>query len=676
MAIDLSKYRGRQTASINSGGGAYDAKIPDDDHNPLRNALDFNDPMGAIADAAGQVGEQIRNAIATIIKDKFGIDLSSWDAFLQSLKDGKGIDLPGLVDALTQLGVKVQTIVDAFQGIEWTNPGSVIAGIRTVLRAILPSFLGSIEIGWLTDTQSNSLVAGDFPDAASIYDNPIWIWDSTVTRSADGTGSARTNCNGTLRPLRRAEITKVAAGQTVDLGGSVRWQGLTAAGVTFRLGVRTYLNDTIVDDFVEVRSISSPGAASSSYPGNVSGWVDLPYEWTVPSGINGYQLRFWVTSAATAGTVWFDNGIGMSTGKLALSWMPEAVTKFLSIFHVFGSGGTVEQMQEAWGNLLSVIGIDLPDHMLGSINLTEIWQGIAEHRISPLGFFANLVGGVLPDSQKPAWLQNLTDGISNLFNGSSDTNTGIPNALASLNNIWGTGQSAQASADNANIGVQIIKARLDAVGVVGFDEFDYSSANILPSDKYALSSAGPGNGNYGPNGKGQLVWKPQGFAAREKIYKRTDIPLSTDNGAVTAVWSSKIKDPLFSDGYGYLLGRMYNANNDTHIRARVDNNTAVIQALVAGTVTTIGSGVDVDTDDGDVWEFWYGILSNPYKFWLKQNGSTVLSVEDTGHISQVGADYRMCGVGGRADNYAGVFQIAPPTLNGWTWKDQNLTAVA
>jgi hypothetical protein len=143
---------------------------------------------------------------------------------------------------------------------------------------------------------------------------------------------------------------------------------------------------------------------------------------------------------------------------------------------------------------------------------------------------------------------------------------------------------------------------------------------------------------------------------------------------VTGVWSTRVKDPLFSDGYGYLLGRVYNANNDSRVQARIDNNTAVIQAVTSGVVTSIGSSIGVDTSDGDVWEFWYGTLTNAYLFWLKQNGNVVMVREDTGRVSLRGPDYRMCGLGGRADNYAGIFQIAPPTWNGWTWRDQNATA--
>ena len=595
--------------------------------------------------------------------------------------------LTGIEDGdLNDVGSAFLKLRNALQGIDLDgDPGAVLAAIGSAVvewvRNLLPSFLGRIPIGSLTGNPTNAVPVGDFPNAASILDNPYWTFDPTVSLTADGTGSARGVCTGVERKLVMKDIVSVDAGQEVALGGALKWSGVSASGVAFRFGVRTFHGDSVVDSFVEQVAISSPVAASTSHPGNVAGVVSLAKDWTVPVGVDGYKIVVVRTAAATAGTVWFDNASGKQTGSILLEWIPEAVQKFLGIFNIFGDGGLLEEMQEAWENLLKVLGLNSKLDLLGPIDLGAIWQGIVEFLINPIGFFANLVDGILPDAQKPKWLADLTDGIGNLFFGSANLNLAISNAVESLTGIWGAGKSAQTSADDANIKAQIILARLDAVGTVGFDEFDYDNGNALPGDKYALSSAGPGGGNYGPNGAGQLVWKPSGFTAREKVYKRTDMPLQTNNGVVTAVWSSRIKDPLFSDGYGYLCGRMFDVNNNTYVRARIDNNSAVIQAVVGGVVTSIGSSASVDTQDGDVWEFWYGTLTNPYLFWLKRNGVTVpfgpnRFVEDAGHVSQLGSSYLMCGVGGRADNYAAVFQIAPPTLNGWTWRDQNATAVS
>jgi hypothetical protein len=616
-----------------------------------------------------------------------------------------GVFVPG-VGASEQLttwasGVfdKFDKIFAAFSGIDLTNPGSILHAIALALEDIpvvgdlaalidrlanggqpvnglnifgtlLDGLVSKLSIGVLTDEQPDMEVSGDFGSPASIYDNVKWIRDSTVTASVDGTGSARTFCDGTLRAMRSKTPNSVAAGQKVSVSAKAKTAALTGAGATLHLDMVRFSGtpDNPTQIGIDVLATWSPGTGDHD-------WHLLSADYTIPSGTTCIARRVVVDATCLGGTVWFDEIRCKPTGKLQLSWMPEAAQKFLSIFNVFGTGGGVEQLQTAWNNLLGVLGLSHADDLQGTPDISSIWSGIANGPIQALGFFANLVGGKLPDSQKPAWLQNLTDGIGNLFHGSSDSNLAIPNALDSLNGMWGTGKTAQSSADNANIGVQIINARLEAPGVVGFDEFDYVNGNTLPSSDYALSSSGPGAGNYGPNGKGQLEWKPSGFLQRQKIYKQTTLPLSSDNGVVTAVWSTRIKDPLFSDGFGYLCGRMFNSNNDTRIQAAIGNNSARIQAVNSGVVAGIGSAVTVDTSDGDVWEFWFGILTNAYKMWLKQNGTTVLSVEDTGHISQVGANYRMCGLGGQADNYAAIFQIPPPTVNGWTWRDQNKTVV-
>lgn len=161
--LDLSRFRGAQSASINSGGGSYDRRIPDNDHDPLRNALDWTDPMGAIADAAGEVGEQIRNAFVFVVRELTGIDLSSWDAFIASLDDGKGIDLPFLVQAL-------QTVAAIFGGIDLSiphTPEEVWAAVMSVFVLPLNLFAalvgGLIPGGLIPGLDASKIVSGLFP---------------------------------------------------------------------------------------------------------------------------------------------------------------------------------------------------------------------------------------------------------------------------------------------------------------------------------------------------------------------------------------------------------------------------------------------------------------------------------------------------------------------------------
>ncbi len=614
--------------------------------------------LGAAFDQLKEWADNLGAQITSFIYSVSGLDFSSWENFVDSLSDGHGIDLPGIGQALEGIDLTPQGILNAIK--------AAVDGFV----ANIASFIGSISIGSLTSERPN-LVLGAFPSAGVIADNPVWQFDAGVTRTGDSSGSARTTANGTLRALRSQVPFGVSAGQKIDVSAFVKTAGVSGVP-RVHVDVVRYSGPQSepVELGIDRVASFSPGVGSHDW----DSVAPLSGTFTVPSGVTCLRTRLVVDESTTGGTVWFDDVSARQSGWLLLEWMPEALQNFIGIFNVFGPNGLLEEMGEAWQNLLALFGLGDKSDLLGPINLGAIWQGIVQFFIDPLGFFANLIDGILPDSQKPKWLADLTDALSNAAQEVNDIGTGISNALAGIGRMLGLTQSAQQSSDNANIGVQIINARLDAVGTVGFDEFDYSNANTLPGDKYELTSAGAGGGHYGPNGKGQLVWKVSGFLERSKIYKRTDMPLESDNGCVTAVWSTRIADPLFSDGYGYLCGRMYNANSDTRLEARIDNNTAVIRVLNSGVVTGLGS-VSVGTSNGDVWEFWYGTLTDPYTYWLKQNGTTVLIVSDSGHLSHVGADYRMCGFGGRADNYAVIQQISPPVLNGWTWRDQNATAV-
>lgn len=228
-------------------------------------------------------------------------------------------------------------------------------------------------------------------------------------------------------------------------------------------------------------------------------------------------------------------------------------------------------------------------------------------------------------------------------------------------------RDAKLAADNANMSAEKLGAAL--VGG-GYDEFDYTSAPTLPTELYSVTYGGPGAGTYGPSGNGYLTWKPSGAAIREVLYRRIGTTLGSNNGKVTVVWSIKPKTVIANPTYGYILGRVSNITNNTHIRAKISHNKASIEAVVSGTATRIGNEVNVTVADGDVFEFWYGTATQSRRFWLRKNRVTILDVEDTAAISQNGPDYRSVGFGCYVDNYLIVGQNPAPTLAGWTWAVQ------
>ena len=274
-----------------------------------------------------------------------------------------------------------------------------------------------------------------------------------------------------------------------------------------------------------------------------------------------------------------------------------------------------------------------------------------------------------------AW-QSFVDGVVATWTGITETvGKAWEDAVAAIEGIFDTGKTAKLSADNANIGVEKLRAQLSGGG---WDEFDYESSNALPSSLYEVTYGGAGAGYYGPNGSGYLVWKPSGGGTREVICRRTDTSLSEDNGVVTVVWAAKPYKVLTPKSYGYILGRCSLVSNDTFIRAKISDSGAAIEAVVSGTVTSLGSQ-NLTVNDGDVFELWFGytdptdpLLDHPRRFWLKQNGTTVLTVDDgdpdgTGSVSEMGSGFRQNGIGCLVSNYLVLFQNPAPSLAGWTW---------
>jgi hypothetical protein len=272
--------------------------------------------------------------------------------------------------------------------------------------------------------------------------------------------------------------------------------------------------------------------------------------------------------------------------------------------------------------------------------------------------------------------QNLLNGIATVWQPIQEgINAVVNDVITAISGIFNTGRNAALAADNANIAVERLRAEL-AGG--GFDEFDYASANALPSGIYELSSGGPGAGNYGPDGNGFLVWKPSGSLTREIIYRRLGDTLGVDDGVVTVVWSTKPNNALFPKTFGYICGRMSNTSNNTHVRAKISDNSALIEAVVSGTPTQIGSTrTGMTIRNGDVFEFYFGHPDHPRRFWLRQNGVTVLTVNDgsadgSGAISQRGSAYRSVGFGCIVEPFLLIFQNPAPSLAGWTWAPQDI----
>lgn len=268
--------------------------------------------------------------------------------------------------------------------------------------------------------------------------------------------------------------------------------------------------------------------------------------------------------------------------------------------------------------------------------------------------------------------QALLDGIINVWLDTTESvGAFVENVIDTFNEAFGVVKGNVLTTANASITTY---SSLATAAGGDFDEFDYSVAAELPSATYAQITAGGGGGTYGPNGTGHLVWKTAGFNGRTVIYRRSDVTLAQDNGVVTAVLLTKIKNPLGADTYFYLCGRMANDGSNTYVRAAIDNNQARIEVVVAGVPTQLGAAVNITPTAGDVFRFFYGATSHSRRFWLRQGSVTIMTREDgtsagTGSISSLSSGHRSVGFGTAVGQYL-LTQNPAPSLAGWTWAPQ------
>lgn len=187
-----------------------------------------------------------------------------------------------------------QDLLDGLLDGSWpVNAVSLFGDLSSNLFSMLP-------INILAAPKTMPMTGGTFPNADSVKGAGVWIWDPTVTRTADGTGSMRVSANGTLRAVR-GETISISEGQKITLSIWVKWFSYVGAGPTVQLhAVRFDDNDVeLGTDFV---------AQITPTSGTAGGWTELTGAYTVPSGVAKIRPRFSVTSGATSGQLNFDDG--------------------------------------------------------------------------------------------------------------------------------------------------------------------------------------------------------------------------------------------------------------------------------------------------------------------------------------------------------------------------------
>lgn len=387
-------------------------------------------------------------------------------------------------------------IIELLTGIEDGDPNDLATWARGLLNDFSPlnalnifnqvpaALLGQVSFSSIGNLHPNLLTAGSFPNAASIADNPIWTFDPTVSRTGDGTGSAKVTANGTDRVLR-SNLIGVSQGDTIDLSAWVKWSGLTFTGSPLQLSVRQFLGNTMVSD-VAITSLT-PGGSSG-------GFTKLSGTYTAPAGVDRVYTRVVVTGSATAGTVWYDDGSSNKTGLLQIPWMqnlPEAFDGVTSLF-----------------NLASFT--DLID---GGLDPSYVWTQIINSILLPLNLLtgqsdftalmANLGGGTATLAAIATRLQNIAAGGTIAGGAISGTITApvqdVIDGFKNLSNTWFGGSSATGTPAEVATTVASIKSAV----LSGWNVQIFTSSNsawLVPSGTTQMKGCVICGGGKGQNG--------------------------------------------------------------------------------------------------------------------------------------------------------------------------------
>jgi hypothetical protein len=454
----------------------------------------------------------------------------------------------------------------------------------------------SVPASAITSTNPNLLTAGGFDDSISMIGAGLWTWDGTTGHTANG--AASTIANGTMKALLSNSIP-VTAGQSLTPSAWVKTSSYVGTGTPIRLSIRTYLAGVSVGTTV-IQSIAGPGST----------WTQLSGSYTVPAGVDSVRLRLVVDTTATGGTVWFDDANLDKPGN----------GPFDGILSMFGLG--------TFGDLFS-------------LNPSTVWQSIISDIINPLGLLAQLTGGKVPNGQSPQIVQDLLDGVVNVFQtGTTGTssNNDFTTWFNSMLGIHKTGAGAQAQ--NVVQDTQINKLLTSGSGI--FDTFDGAQATALNSTNWEQTYSGAGSGTCGLSGTGTATWATSGASSRMS-QNRYKTALTTDTQLVQVILTSNLGASTISNNPAIRIQGRENSTHDSYVEARVTYNSAEIGYVVSGTYTRFGSAVSISGNTSGTWQLKLGTVASSREFVLMLNNVTVVDVTDGSAASQLGSSYRYTG---------------------------------
>ena len=429
----------------------------------------------------------------------------------------------------------------------------------------------------------------------------------------------------------------------VDTAVATIMRSLKVKEVFLTLGAAQSLLDKLVSDIVKIFTGHANGLdALDQWWKDLSGLLGLLTQpdqllatlqgllntvWTLLTGVVNHPDKT-LADVVDALTLWFTNTFDALTNLVTN--LGTNFQLFLdglgSIFGLTGAGKTVAEAVQAISDWLTTVFKPVVDGLAdvvktvtdlingffklfggtGTVNLGAMltaatawmtnWQKFVD------GIWAAFTGGVAGAGKTvtealtavTGWFggvfQKLIDGINALASfipGFSAGSNPIQNAVDIISGILGIGQSAAASAAQANLGVAVIVAGQNGGG---HDDFDYSVSASLPSP-WVSTYTGNATSKLGPTGTGYLVWKYSGLVNtwREVHYRKSDVTMPNSDCIITAVLS-KAPGNGSTDHSKLFIEALWSATDESRLRVQIGPNYAQLQSVSAtGTVSNVGA---------------------------------------------------------------------------------------
>lgn len=533
--------------------------------------------------------------ITSFIYNTAGINLASWDDFVASLADGKGIDLPLLKAALDGLSAifggldltDLPTPAEVWQQVINTImlPLNLLLGPGSPLNAAkLFGWIPHIDLGSIGHFTPNLLTEWDFAAAITIDPNTGYTWDGLNGRTNPGCASVLPDGEDYVLVGQKIPVSE---GQELEIGTYAYHAGVGAGANPISLELLTFgsAGSTTADSTEPIATRVSAATDSTDWTASLSG------TYTVPDGVTHIAVQLHVTPAALAGVVKFDDVWVKKVQKMPIPFVDQLP----------------EDLQQKAERILGIID--------------RIFNG-----------WANL--GQMIDSDNP--VESVLDAITGLLG------IGL-NAQSNVSSVEARVRALESSA--STIVEDFARASASSLGS------NYTVRNVSGGGGGSIGLDGRGNGVWIPSGAGNrtqyarrndMTVPSNGFVFRMVISSNPQSYIFDDAYTYFLARMNETASTLVRLRLGFGTAQLQAVVSD-----------AVTNLGSAASITTSMAGKTLEWQGGDAGN------TNLRHFTVKLDNAPIIDVTDVGNVSAVGDAFRSVGVGMETGNRLVFFQNIP-----------------